>query len=400
MSPEPGVIDMTDPAYWQDPHRFMRAARERHPVAFASTGEPIVLRYADVERLASDHRVESNALAFVERSVESGPLVEWWRRMLTNVNGPEHRRLRGLVSHAFTPRSVDAKRPRMRELTREILSRHRDAGEFDVLHDFSHELPIRLICELLGVPAEYHDDFSRWSTGLGSALSSVLTPELRKGGEAAVVGMGGAISELLARRRAAPRDDLLSALLRAADELDGEFSEEDLVVLVINLVFGGHDTSRAMLAVGVALLCSHPGELARLQRDPSLARRAGDEVLRCEPLVQVMSRECPVELEVAGVRLPAGQPFMLAIIAANRDPEVFDAPDRFDITREGPHSFSLGWGAHRCLGAALARAEFEEVIPEFFACCRRVELLVDRPEWVPFANLRRVERLPVRFEPA
>lgn len=400
MGLEPAVIDMADPAYWQDPHRFMREARERYPVALAATGEPIVLRYADIERLASDHRVGSNALAFVERSVDSGPLVAWWRRMLTNVNGTEHRRLRGLVSRAFTPRSVDAKRPRMRELTREILARHRDTGELDVLHDFSHELPIRLICELLGVPPEYHDAFSHWSTSLGSALSSVLTPELREAGEEAVTGMSGAIADLLGRRRASPQDDLLSALLAAAEELEEEFTEEDLVVLVINLVFGGHDTSRAMLAVGVALLCSHPEELARLLRDPTLASRAGDEVLRCEPLVQVMSRECPEALEVAGVPLPAGEPFMLAIIAANRDPEVFESPDRFDVTRSGPHSFSLGWGAHRCLGAALARAEFEEVVPEFFDRCRNVELLVDRPEWVPFANLRRIERLPVRFEPA
>lgn len=99
---EPVRVDVTDVAYWDDPHRVLRAAREQHPVAMASTGEPIVLRYADVERLASDHRNQSNALAFVERQVSSGPLVDWWRLMLTNLNGPEHRRLRGLVNKAFS----------------------------------------------------------------------------------------------------------------------------------------------------------------------------------------------------------------------------------------------------------------------------------------------------------
>jgi cytochrome P450 len=393
------VVDVTDAGYWQDPHSVLRAAREQHPVAMASTGEPIVLRYAEVERLASDHRNLSNALAFVERQVSSGPLVDWWRLMLTNLNGPEHRRLRNLVNRAFTPRSVNAKRPRIRELTREILSRHFDVGELDVIADFSHELPIRLICETLGVPAEHHDAFSHWSTDLGSALSSVITPELRRAGEQAATQLSAAVRELLALRRRAPRDDLLSHLIREADAMDEGFSDEDLVVLVINLIFGGHDSSRGMLAVAVSLLVSHPEELARLERDPGLAASAGDEILRYEPLVPVLARECAEDFEVEGVRIAAGQPFLLSVLSANRDPEVFRDPDRFDIARSDAHSFSFGWGAHRCLGAAFALAEIQEVLPTFFACCRDVELLAE-PRWVPFANLRRVDSVPIRFKPA
>lgn len=397
---QPAVVHLEDPEYWQDPHSALRAARQRHALAFASTGEPIVLRYADLERLSSDRRVRSNALAFVESQVDSGPLVDWWRRMLTNLNGSEHRRLRGLVNRAFTPNSSDAKRARMRELTREILSRHFDAGEFDVLTDFAHELPIRLICETLGVPAEHHEEFSLWSTQLGNALSSALTPDLRRDGESAVVNMSGAIRELLAARRRAPQDDLLSALIHTADDMQERFTDEELIVLVINLIFGGHDSSRSMLAVAVALLVTHPDQLARLRSDPSLAGSAGREILRFEPLIPVMARECSDDLEVSGVTLPADQPFLLSILAANRDPDIFDEPDRFDIARDGPHSFSFGWSDHRCLGAAFALAEIEEVLPTFFACCRNVELLIDVPRWVPFANLRRIECLPIRFEPA
>ena len=131
-----------------------------------------------------------------------------------------------------------------------------------------------------------------------------------------------------------------------------------------------------------------------------LAPRAADEVLRYEPVVQVMSREPREDLEVAGVALPAGQPFLLAIIAANRDPDVFPDPDHFDITRDGPHSFSFGWGAHRCLGAAFAQAEIQEVLPAFFARLEKVELVEGPPRWVPFSNLRRLESLRVRFTPA
>ena len=397
---EPAVIDLADAEYWRDPHRALREAREQYPVAMASTGEPIVLRYRDVDALASDSRMNSNALAFVEGQVDSGPLVDWWRLMLTNLNGPNHVRLRGLVSRAFTPRQVDDKRPRIRELTRELIDRHADAREFDVLHDFSHELPIRLICEVLGVPAQHHEDFSRWSTDLGAALSSIITPELRMAGEEAATQMSDAVRDLLKRRRVAPEDDLLSALIRSADEMDERFSDDDLLVLVINLIFGGHDSSRSMLAVAVAMFLTHPDQLARLRDDPSLAASAGEEVLRVEPIVPVLSREPSEDLEVAGVKLPSGKPVLLSILSANRDPDVFANPDRFDIARGDARSFSFGWSAHHCLGAALARAEIQEVVPEFFSACREVELLIDAPEWVPFANLRRIEQLPIRFEPA
>lgn len=404
MSPqslaEPAIIPIEQAAYWQDPHSVLRAARERHPVAVASTGEPIILRYADVERLASDHKIISNALSFIEGQVESGPLVDWWRLMLTNLNGPDHRRLRSLVSRAFTPRSADEKRARVRSLTRELLERHLEAGRLDVIDDFSHELPIRLICETLGVPEEHQDAFSVWSTDLGSALSSVLTPKLQARGEAAARDLSAAVRDLLRLRRRAPADDLLSDLIRAASELDDPFSDEDLVVLVINLIFGGHDSSRSMLAVAIALLVMNPSELDRLVRDPGLAARAGDEVLRYEPIVPVLARESTQGFEIEGVKINAGEPFWLSILASNRDPDVISDPDRFDVTRDGPHSFSFGWGAHRCLGAAFAQVEIQEAIPAFFECVRNVELLVDEPRWVPFANLRRLEALPIAFEPA
>lgn len=400
ISSDPAIIAIDQAAYWQNPHVVLRAAREQHPIAFASTGEPIILRYADVERLASDHKNISNALSFIEGQVASGPLVDWWRLMLTNLNGPDHRRLRGLVNRAFTPRSAEEKRGRVRSLTRELIKRHGDAGRFDVIDDFSHELPIRLMCETLGVPTEHQDAFSVWSTDLGSALSSVLTPELQAKGETAARDLSDAVRDLLRARRGSPTDDLLSGLIRAAAELEDPFSDEDLVVLVINLIFGGHDSSRSMLAIAIALFVMHPGEQKRLREDPSLAARAGEEVLRYEPIVPVLAREGLEDFVLGGIEIKAGQPFWLSILASNRDPAVIPNPDRFDVTRDGAHSFSFGWGAHRCLGAAFAKVEIEEAIPAFFECVRNVELLVDEPRWVPFANLRRLESLPVSFERA
>jgi hypothetical protein len=392
----PALVDVADAALWQDLHAPLRAARERHPVALGASGERLVLRHADVESLSSDPRLVSNALPMLTRhGVTDGPLFDWWRRMMTNQNGPEHLRLRSLVSRAFTPRRIESKRPRVREIARELVGARLEAGELDLVQDFADPLPIRLMCEILGVESEAHPDFARWSTDLGHALTQVLTPEARRAGEEAATGLGAAISELIAARRARPRDDLLSALLAASAQGPERFADEDLVTLVINLLFGGHDTSRSMLSIGMALLLQHPQELARLRGDPSLAASAGEEILRFEPPIAVLAREPMRDIEVAGIVLPKGEMVLLSILSANRDERVFRDPDRFDIARDGPRSMSFGWGPHHCLGAALARVEIQEALP---ALLRDFDLeLLEAPRWVPFVAIRRLECVRVRI---
>lgn len=395
---EPALLDLADPALWQDLHTPLRLARERHPVALGSAGERFVLRYADVERLSSDARLVSNALPILTRhGVTSGPLFDWWRRMMTNLNGPEHLRLRSLVSRAFTPRRVDEKRARVRELARGLVSERLAAGELDLVEDLADPLPIRLMCELLGVEREAQSGFARWSTDLGRALTQVLTPEAQRAGEAAAAGLGAAIAELIAARRAHPRDDLLSALLAAAQQGPEPFADEDLVTLVINLLFGGHDTSRSMLSIGMALLLQNPEQLHRLREDPSLGPAAGEEILRCEPPIAVLAREPTEDIELDDVVLAKGTLVLLSILSANRDPRVFTEPDRFDVGRSGPRSFSFGWGPHHCLGAALARAEIQEAIPTLL---RDFEFeLLEEPRWVPFVAIRRLASVRVGVRP-
>lgn len=395
---EPALLDLGNPEIWQDLHTPLREARERHPVALGSAGERFVLRHADVERLSSDARLVSNALPFVTRhGVTSGPLFEWWRRMLTNQNGPGHVRLRSLVSRAFTPRRIESKRPRVRELARRLVRERLDAGELELVADLADPLPIRLMCEILGVESEAHPEFARWSTDLGRALTQVLTPEQRRAGEDAATALGAATAELIAARRSRPRDDLLSALLAAAAQGPERFADEDLVTLVINLLFGGHDTSRSMLSIGMALLLEHPDQLGRLRGDPSLAGSAGEEILRFEPPIAVLAREPTEDLELAGARLPKGEMVLLSILSANRDPRVFERPDRFDVARGGPRSFSFGWGPHHCLGAALARVEIQEALP---ALLGEFDFeLREAPRWVPFVAIRRLESVRVGVRP-
>jgi len=391
----PALLDLADAAIWQDLHTPLRLARERHPVAFTTGGERIVLRYADVEALSSDARIVSNAVPIVTRhGVTTGPLLAWWRRMLTNQNGPEHVRLRALVSRAFTPRRIESQRPRIRELAVGLVRARIDRDEIEFIDDVADVLPIVLMCEILGVDAAGHPDFARWSTDLGRALTHVMTPETLLAGDEAATRLGAAVAELLAERRTRPGDDLLSALLAASEQGPDRFAEEDLVTLVINLLFGGHDTSRSMLSIGMALLLQHPAELARLRSDPTLAASAGEEILRFEPLIAVLAREPLEDLELGGVVLPKGEMLLLSTVAANRDPAVFSAPDRFDVARRGPRSFSFGWGPHHCLGAALARAEIQEALPALLEAFDFE--LCEEPRWVPFVAIRRLDRVRVR----
>jgi cytochrome P450 len=357
-----------------------------------------VLRYADVERLATDTRTESNALDFVLRAIPSGPLAEWWRQMLTNLNGPRHLELRGLVSRAFTPRAVERVRPRIGAIAREILIRHAGAGTLEFSETLADELPIRLICEMLGVEGSDHADFARWSTALGRVLAAVQTPAVRREGEAAALAMNARIAELIRERRASPRSDLFSALLDSAAHSEIAIDDAELVTLVVNLIFGGHDTSRSLLTIGLALLLFHPEELRKLRADPGLAASAGEEILRCEPIVPWMAREAHSEIELPdGLRLAPGGIFFLSILAANRDPDVFPDPDRFDIARRGARSFSFGWGPHVCLGSSLARAEVQEALPAILDACAEIEPQIERPKWVPHTFIRRIEGLPLRF---
>jgi cytochrome P450 len=393
------IIDMADPAYWQDPHAVLRAARAQGDVAWTATGDAIVLRYDEVDRLARDPRIVSNALPMLEQvGVVSGPLHAWWTRMLTNRNGAFHDDLRRLVSRAFTPRSIEALRPRIRARVRAMLLAGADKGELDVVRDLADPLPIWMMCDLLGIDDADHATFAAWSTDLGDALASVMTPERRGRAEKALVGFDERIRTLFAERRRQPREDLISRLLAEAEQAGPAFDDTELVTLVINLIFGGHDTSRSVLTTAFALLTAHPSELERLRREPDRAAAAVEEILRMEAPVAVLGREPDEPVETRGAKLEAGKMFFLSVLAANRDPEVFADPDRFDIGREPKRSFSFGWGSHFCLGAALARAEVVETLRGVVGDTRSIERIGPAPKQVPFVSIRRLETFSVRIQ--
>ncbi|WP_419928751.1 cytochrome P450 [Candidatus Poriferisocius sp.] len=385
------VVDLTDPAFWSNPYPDLSEALSRHPLGRGADGGLIALSFDAAEMVLRDPRFLTTDL-LAPRGITEGPIAEWWGQVMFSANPPVHTRLRRLVSRAFTPRAVESLRPRVIEITEELLDDfHGDT--VDLVAGFAHELPIRVMGAMLEVPAGDHHHFAAWTADLGLVFSSIHTPELLDRLESAITGLNGYVAELIADRRRHPGDDLLSKLIAA--ESDGDvLTEPELIAMVENLLFAGHDTTRSMLMIGAALLLSHADQRALLNGNPGLAAQAVDEILRFEAPVLGSGRDAAEPLDLFGVPVGAGETVTTMSLAANRDSAAFDDPNRFNIRRPGGKLMSFGQGIHYCLGAALARLEGQVAFPMLLERFPRMELAAE-PAWVPYASIRRFEELLV-----
>lgn len=394
------VIDMADPGFWSDVHTPLRAALDVAPLARTPSGDVIVLGHAEVEQFLRDPRMRTTDL-LATNGLTSGPLHEWWSRVMFSTDPPDHTRLRRLVSRAFTPQRVEAMGPTITAIADAVLAPHLERGEIDLLHDYAHQLPIRVMGHMLAIPDDDFERFADWTADLGLVFSAIVDIDLRARLERSYLALDAYVRELVERRRAAPADDLLSALV-AAEEAGDRLSNDELVAMVANLLFAGHDTTRSYLSIALPLLVAHPEQMAALRADPALMSSAAEECLRFEPPVMGSSRTPTVDVEIAGVTLPAGVAVSVSLPAANRDRRAFDGPDRFDVTRfaaadHRPAAIaSFGHGVHFCLGAALARAEGRIGIERALTLLDGLEI-TEPLRWVPWAHIRRYERVPARF---
>ena len=395
----PLEVDYSDPGYWDDPHSVLRRARERHPLARASIGYWLVLRYADVEALLrSSALIVPGGEILAAQGIREGPLAEWWPLILFNTNPPTHTRLRALLSRAFTPRRIEGLRPRIRAIAHALLDRRCESGRADLVADFAHELPIIAMCELLGVPEGEHAGFIEASTELSLSFSLSMPPERLARIERALLSLYDYTDELLERRRARPGPDLLSALI-AAEEAGERLDARELRALTVNMLLAGHDTTRSLLSIGAWLLFSRAGLPDLLRGNGERIASAVEEILRFEPVAEGVARKLAQPLELGGRKLEPGELLFLSLISANRDPAAFAEPDRFDPLRADNRHLSFGRGLHFCLGASLARAEAQEGFAVLFDRLRGVELECSAPRWQTFTANRRIEALPVRFRP-
>jgi cytochrome P450 len=392
---EVAFFDLLDPRFQPDGPE-VHAAREacwyaRTPLGYA------ILRYDEMAALLRDRHLRQGGVeTLAAQGITTGPMADWMRRMMLNIEGEEHTRLRLLVSKAFTPRAVDALRPVMRAVTHELIDRFAAHGECEFMAAFADPYPSRIICELLGIPRERYAQFHGWANDLGLGFSYAVAAHLARI-EAALQGLYACVDDLLAARRAAPGPDLISALL-AAEEAGDHLHDEELRALVALLVFAGQDTTRNQLGCALTTFLEHPAQWARLAEEPALAPRAVEEVMRVRPAVPAVWRVAAEDFEFRGLRIAAGTFLSLLAAAAHTDPRVFGAAE-FDISVERPAQLSFGGGIHYCLGAPLARAEMEEALP-ILAARLRTPALAGSVPWRPAMGIRGPVTLPIRFRTA
>jgi cytochrome P450 len=313
---------------------------------------------------------------------------------------PYHTRVRALVNRAFTPRSVEVLRPRVRALAAELTEELRHAEETDFLAGFAFTLPVIVIGEYLGVPAEGRQDLRRWAEDLGAVIfvSGNDEDRLRKGNQA-MEQLAGFLRPVIAARRAEPRADLLSGMV-AAHERGDFLSEDEVLANAILMVFAGHETTMNLLANGMVAFARFPGQWDRLRADPALAATATEEILRYDGPIRAMARWAREPLRIRDREIAAGDRVLLAQYAANHDPAWFADPDTVDITRWPNRHTTFGQGIHTCLGAPLARLEAQEAFTALAAAFPRFAVTEQQLRYNPNIVSRSLSRLHLTFQEA
>lgn len=391
-----------------DPYPRYAALREQWPVhrlvldvPGSSVGTWVLTRFDHCQavlrhpRLGKDFAAMQRRWGLDEHEIAAQQAFSSERPSMLFSDPPDHTRLRGLVSKAFTPRTVEALRPHIERLADEVLDTL-GTGEVDVMTSLAFPLPVSVIGEMLGVPPADRHQFQRLVRASAAALEPYVSTELLDTANEATLEMEDYFRHLVAERRKAPTDDLLSQLIAVEDGGD-QLSTQELLTTAILLFAAGFETTTNLIGNGLLALLRHPGELDRLRRDPLLLPSAVEELLRYDSPVQVNGRIAGDDIEIDGHAFPAGATLLVLQGAANRDPRRFPDPDRLDIGRSDGASMSFGTGIHFCLGAALARVEGQVVFGRLLERYSSIELLDDNPRYRDSITLRGLAELPVRL---
>jgi cytochrome P450 len=400
----PGVFDADLPEidyeHCQSPneaHEIISQARRHAPLAIGPHG-PELLTYELVRSVLRDPRFRvPQGMFLASQGITSGPLWERVATSLISLDGAEHHRLRRLVSKAFTPRATERLRTTIVDVISELVDRHTATGRCEVVTDIARQYPIPIICALLGAPAEDWEMFSAWTDDIFKVFSWDVAVH-QQTILAAWEELDAYIDDMVAHRRQSLTDDLLSELIRAEDDGD-HLSADELRMMAAGLLMAGTDTTRNQLAASVHVLCDHPHQWALLAQHPEFAMSAVEETMRHSPIAAATLRTALEDVEIAGVVIPAGTLVIANTAAANRDPAVYDDPDRLDITREGaPAMQTFGAGMHYCLGANLARLELAEALSVMTRRMPNARRTGPAP-WKPLTALSGPVTLPIEFDP-
>ncbi|WP_327278548.1 cytochrome P450 family protein [Streptomyces sp. NBC_01224] len=385
-----------------DQYETYAALREQGPVSkvsFIGREAYLITRHAEAKAALGDLRLSNDQKKQppeVELPTYHG-IPENVRPYFANNMGsndpPAHTRLRRLVAREFTARRVESMRTRIEELAEQLLDGLTGQDEADLVERFAYPLPITVISELLGVEERYQGDFGRWSNEF-----LVIDADRVEQREQAARALVGFILDLIDRRRADPGPDLLSALINVHEEDQDRLSNDELASVVLILLIAGFETSVSLIAMATYLLLTHPGELAKVRRDPAVLPNAVDEALRFLGPAEITTRGSLEDVEIGGVHIPAHSTVLISGAAANRDPRKFPDPERFDVSRDTTGHLSFGHGIHFCVGGPLARLEGEIALRALLRRFPDLALAIE-PEQVSWRRsfLRGIDSLPVRL---
>jgi cytochrome P450 len=397
---------MLTPEGRADPYPDYRELRERAPIHQSGLGPVSFLtRYEDCRAVLRDNRfgqprrgpdgqIEgANPFPF-SGDADDFEVPDAERRTLISLNPPDHTRLRGLVSRGFTPKRIDGLRPAIEAMTAEVLAQIAVGSEVDILSTIGFPLPVKVIGELVGVPPEDRDQFRPLVREAASSLEPGVDRDQLVRSRDAMAELREYFAGLLARRRAEPEDDLATALIHARDDED-RLTEDEVIATLILIFAAGFETTTNLIGNGLFTLLQNPEQLQRLRDDRSLLPTAVEEMLRYQSPVQADGRVALEDAEVDGVAFPAGTWAVTFLGAANRDPAVFDEPERFVIRERRTPVLSFASGIHYCLGASLARMEGQVVFDQLLDRFGTIEL-TSEPTWRNTLILRGLDQLPVR----
>jgi len=387
-------VNVFDDAFRADPQPIIDELRHSGWLARTPIG-CLVIGREQVHSLLSDPRLHSALMPLVQiQGVAGGRIAELVSAAVLAMDGPDHARVRRLVSRAFTPRAVEPYRPAMRALVEELVAPLAGRGRCEFMSAFADHYPVQVICHLMGVPTRDHERFARWGDALTYVLSLELGPHIAEVSEA-LEGLNAYLDQLIADRQRAPRDDLVSELVMASEDGD-RLNPTELRALLGGLLFAGYDTTRNQLGLAIVLFCEHPDQWRLLAKEPELAAPAVEEVMRVSGAVAGTPRITTEDVELDGWRIPAGTIVFLSLTSANHDPSSYVDPHRFDITATREPQLTFGGGPHYCLGANLARAEMQEALPVLAKTMPNVALAAE-PEWRQATGIFGPTRLELVF---
>ncbi len=403
-APTAVVTDLADPVMFTDPFPRYAELRRTAPVSTVRSKQLLrgsglmVTTYDGVMQVHTDARLSSDLLAHRR----GGGLVRFAPRVLRLLtdsmvfkDDPDHKRLRGLVSRAFTPRRVQQMTEGVERIVDELLDGIAERGTVDLVEELATPLPLRVIAEMMGVGPADRRDFHRWTeqfteaTGSGDLAVLRALPTGRK--------MVRLFDRLAAERRTDPDDGLITALVRARDD-DDRLDDDEVVAMIFLLLLAGHDTTANLIGSSIVTLLEHPEQMARLRDEPEIADTAVEELLRfTTPVPCGAARIATEEIEIEGTTVPEGSLVLGMIISANRDEAVFDRPDELDLGRDPNRHLTFAFGAHYCLGNQLARLEGRAALRALVQRFPDMRLAVPRHElrYKATQSLRGLKHLPL-----